>query len=282
MKSSVQVYKTRLLLLAGALFVLNVTPASAQNNDTAALLNRINQLENQVQTLSRAVYLGDKSGGAEAVAAGAPPAAVAGFEVRMSQFEEQQRTLTGKIEKMIYDIDQLKSRFERLQTDVEQRFQEAGGASSSGSSPTALAPVQQLGTLSASGGNNGPAEALYEKSFSDIREGKYDQAEDGFKQFVSQYPGHPLASNAQYWLGETYYVRGDFKQAARIFAQGYQNFPKSAKAGDSLLKLGLSLSKLGRKEDACLSLKQLQTDVADTANPLRRKADGEIKQLGCP
>lgn len=275
------------------MFVLNAAPAAAQN-DTAAILNRINQLDNQVQTLSRAVYRGDK-GAAEALASGsaAPAPAVAGFDARMSALEEQQRALTGKIEKMMYDIDKLKSRFERLQADVEQRFQEAGGrpassvsSSSSGGDvqsppPVAAAPVQQLGTLS-SAGSNGPSETLYEKAFSDIREGKYDQAEDGFKQFISQYPGHPLASNAQYWLGETYYVRGDFKQAARVFAQGYQNFPKSPKAYDSLLKLGLSLSKLGRKEDACLSLKQLQADVTDGANALRRKADAEIKQLGCP
>ncbi|MBI3441955.1 MAG: tol-pal system protein YbgF [Proteobacteria bacterium] len=288
MKHFFQTNKTRLLLLSGALFVVcSTTPVGAQSqNEMTQVLNRINQLENQVQTMSRAVYRGDRNAIPESMPAiGGDSSSVASFEVRIGQVEEQQRTLTGQIEKISYDLQQIKAHVERLQADTDQRFQQGSGTAqpSSGSQPTALAPpANQLGTLSSlSEGNNGPAEALYEQAFTNIRDGKYDQAEEGFKQFTSQYPGHPLAANAQYWLGETYYVRGDFKQAAKMFAQGYQNFPKGAKAEDSLLKLGLSLSKLGKKDDACLSLKQLQKEVSDEANPLRRKATSEIKQLGC-
>jgi tol-pal system protein YbgF len=285
--------KTRLLLAAGALFVAcaAATAAPAQTaNETSELMNRIHQLENQVQTVSRAVFRGERRGGAipeneETAGDDVSASPAAGFEVRMTQIEDQQRALTGQFEKINFDLQQLKSRLDRLQADTEQRFQQGGNAA-----PAAISPVESqgapasggtLGTLTTGAGGNGPAEALYEEAFASIRETKYDQAESGFKDFLSRYPDHPLAANAQYWLGETYYVRGDYKQSAKMFAQGYQNFPKSAKATDSLLKLGLSLSKLGKKDDACLSLRQLQKEIADEANPLRRRAVQEIKQLGC-
>jgi tol-pal system protein YbgF len=99
---------------------------------------------------------------------------------------------------------------------------------------------------------------------------------------MSQYPGHPLTANAQYWLGETYYVRGNYKEAARTFAQGYQDYPKSGKAEDSLYKLALSLGKMGRKDDACLSLRQMEKVYAADSGPLHAKMQDQIKQLACP
>jgi tol-pal system protein YbgF len=291
----IQAYKTRLLPAAGALFIVcSATAGPAQTpNETSELLNRINQLENQVQTMSRAVFRGERRGMPAPETAPGPggsgSSAAAGFEVRLSQLEDQQRNLTGQIEKITFDVQKLKTSIERMQADTEQRFQQNGQSGNTAPSPDASpagqnAPASggKLGTLDAGEENNGPPEALYESSFALLRESKYDRAESGFRDFLAQYPDHPLASNAQYWLGETYYVRGDFKQSAKMFAQGYQSFPKSAKAHDSLLKLGLSLSRLGKKDDACISLQQLQKEISDGASPLRSRALQEIKQLGCP
>lgn len=279
--------------MTGALFVMcAATPAAAQTaNETSQLLNRLNQLENQVQTMSRALYRGETppvtippvggSGGIDSTA-------VANFEIRMSQIEDQQRKTTGQLEKISYDIQQMKEKVTRLQADTEQRFQQQAPSPAQNLMPeTSAAPSPEtggtLGTLSGNAaGGNGPAEALYEEAFSSIRNTQYDNAESKFSQFLNQYPKHPLAANARYWLGETYYVRADFKNAAKTFAQGYQDFPKSAKAADSLLKLGLSLAKLDKKEDACLSLRQLQQEFPAATGPLQRKAAQEIKALNCP
>ena len=129
--------------------------------------------------------------------------------------------------------------------------------------------------------NTDPANRLYDSAFADIRESKYEAAEGKFSRFMSMYPSHNLAPNAQYWLAETYYVRGEYAQAARMFAQGYQDYPKGPKAGDSLLKLGLSLAQLGKKEDACLSYQQLKKEFGGVKNTVTSRADQEIKRLGC-
>lgn len=289
------------------------TAGFSQSADTGQLMNRITQLENQIQTLSRAVYRGKNLSPADAAAlssaGSADTAAMANLEIRLSQIESQQRNLTGQLERMNHDIQQMKTRLDRALADSEQRFQQIERGGVSGGNTTGAAPATDttlyaqdvtsdvtgsvrtsgnstsgtLGTISSSGGNRAsdPANILYDQAFSDIREAKYPQAEDKFKRFMAMYPGHNLAPNAQYWLAETYYVRGDYQQAARLFAQGYQTYPKGSKAPDSLLKLGLSLAQIGKKEDACLSFAQLKKEHPGDQSPAIRRADQEMKRLGC-
>jgi len=76
-------------------------------------------------------------------------------------------------------------------------------------------------------------------------------------------------------------VRGDFQRAARIFAEGYQQYPDSAKTPDNLLKLGLSLSSIGNDKDACIAFNQLKKDFSSGSGPVLRRAEQEIERLGC-
>lgn len=295
--------KAGLLLTAAALagFLL-VTPAKAafsQNADTAQLLGRINQLENQIQTLSRTVYRGKATAADAAAMAGQPvdTGAIASLEVRLSDIESKQRNMVGQIEQLNHEVRQMKAQLEKTLQDNEMRFrqmeQRGGNTAASGSSYNSGAtmegnlyaeetPATASNTLAGGGNpNTDPANRLYDSAFSDIRESKYESAAGKLDRFMSMYPSHSLAPNAQYWLAETYYVRGEYAQAARMFAQGYQDYPKGPKAGDSLLKLGLSLAQLGKKEDACLSYLQLKKEFPGVQSTVTRRADQEIKRLGC-
>lgn len=291
------------------------TPATAgfaqSASSNAQLTARINQLENQIQTLSRTVYRGKTppaatSGVIETVPLGSGGGGSAGvyadLESRLVQIERQQRDLTGQLERMNYDLQQMKERLDKTLADNEMRFQqvEGGGARPSMAPPVNTAApaysttpevtgdlyadervpstMRTLGTLTAPVNS---AEGLYESAFADVRDSRYAEAETKFKKFMSTYSTHPLAANAQYWLAETYYVRGDYRQSAKSFAQGYQDHPQGPKAADSLLKLGLSLSKLGKKDDACLSFQQLKKEFPGSETPASRRADQEMKQLGC-
>ncbi|MBC7325381.1 MAG: tol-pal system protein YbgF, partial [Moorella sp. (in: Bacteria)] len=122
---------------------------------------------------------------------------------------------------------------------------------------------------------------LYERSFSFLRDRNYDQAETGFADFLNRFPGHDLAPNAKYWLGETYYVRNNFERAARIFAEAYQQYPQGPKGPDNLLKLAMSLAGLGKTEDACVTFGQLQKEYPSGAIPVLMRAEKEMEKLGC-
>ncbi len=143
-----------------------------------------------------------------------------------------------------------------------------------------------LGTISqdgypSSGGGADQAAAAYENAFALLKGGNFDAAEKEFGKFLEQYPNHVLSSNAKYWYGETFYVRGEFEKAARIFAESYQLAPRGAKAHDNLLKLGMSLAGMGNKKDACVALKQLEKETQGAATPVLRRGQQEMQRIGC-
>ena len=114
-----------------------------------------------------------------------------------------------------------------------------------------------------------------------LQRGAYPEAELAFKAFVVQHPKDALAGNAQYWLGETFYARSDYKNAAVSFAEGYQKYPKSPKAPDNLLKLGMSLGQIGRKDNACLAFKQLAKDFPTASPAIKDRAARAQQRYGC-
>ncbi len=123
-------------------------------------------------------------------------------------------------------------------------------------------------------------EALYEKYYESLLRRQFGDAETGFRDFLSKYPQHSLAGSAQFQLGETFYAQGKYEDAARNYLAGYKTYPKSRRAPDSLMKLGLSLSKLGQKEQACNALASVSTEYP-RAVEVKKRADAEYKRGGC-
>ncbi len=308
-------------LLVLAPFVLTGQGFAQSDSESA---NRIKRMENEIETLSRAVYKGE-----------APPAssysgsssASADTEVRLQQLETDIRTLRGTIEEQAFETKQIKEQLERATSDIELRLNDLEGGTKSPPAPASQREgrntgydtetdmnaatqvtsetepasgngsgykwgsdtgnkqtTQDLGVVrtASSGASSGDeASTLYENAFSLIKDQNFPAAQVQFKAFLDRYPSHALAGNAKYWLGETYYAKGKYDDAARIFAEGYQKYPKGAKSADNLLKLGLSLDALGKKADACIALKQLQKENVAGSVPVMRQAEQEMTRLGC-
>ena len=123
-------------------------------------------------------------------------------------------------------------------------------------------------------------ESLYERSNESLLRRQFSDAEAGFRTFIEKFPEHSLAGSAQYWLGETYYAQSDFRQAAQAFLQGYKQYPKSRRAADSLLKLGISLNRLGQKQQACASYDAVSSEYPKAVEA-RKRAQAEAKRAAC-
>ena len=123
-------------------------------------------------------------------------------------------------------------------------------------------------------------EAVYERWYEALLRRQFPEAETGFKDFLAKYPEHSLAGSAQFQLGETFYAQADYEGAARNFLQGYKNYPKSRRAPDSLLKLGMSLKKMGQKEQACAALGSVGAEFP-RAVEVKKRATAEFKRNGC-
>ncbi|MGE0717247.1 MAG: tol-pal system protein YbgF [Alphaproteobacteria bacterium] len=134
---------------------------------------------------------------------------------------------------------------------------------------------QPEGTLPA-----GPPQQQYDHAFSLLARADYEGAERALKAFLRQHPSDGLAGNAQYWLGETYYVRQDYQNAAIAFGEGFQRYPRSTKAPDNLLKLGMSLAQLNKRQEACGALGRLD-QMNDAPANVKDRAKRERQRIGC-
>jgi tol-pal system protein YbgF len=127
----------------------------------------------------------------------------------------------------------------------------------------------------------GDAQTLYQQGYGALLQKDYAGAEGAFHALVSAYPNDPLAGNAQYWIGETYYMRGQYKNAADAFLKGYKKYKSSEKAPDTLLKLGMALAELGQKDSACSALNELRSKYPGAPEHIREDANAQRKQFGC-
>lgn len=266
--------------------------------------------------------------------------------MRLNQLEDQIRQLTGRLEELTHQINQVRQGQERAQRDTEFRLTELerGGRSAEpaqGEAPRAAAepprappePPRRPAAHSrrphdrATAARPGPRDRAarpwhddrppsaapppptprppqeqtaaaprapqpeatlpagapqqqYDQAFALLARADYDGAERALKGFLRQHPNDNLAGNAQYWLGETYYVRQDYQNAAIAFGEGFQRYPKNAKSPDNLLKLGMSLAQLNRKPEACAALGRLD-QAADAPANVKDRGKRERQRLGC-
>lgn len=127
----------------------------------------------------------------------------------------------------------------------------------------------------------GSARGDYDAAYGLVLKGDYDVAETALRQFLQQYPGDPLAADAQYWLGESLFARQDFRGSADAFLSGYKQYPKSGKAPDMLLKLGMSLAGLKQREAACATYAEVLKQYPKNSNSLMQRIKQEQASASC-
>ena len=159
-------------------------------------------------------------------------------------------------------------------TEVQKIDQKKGTATTA---PPATTPPAAKAILPA-----GTVKDQYAYAFNLLRQTKYEEAEIAFKEFLKVHADDPLASNARYWLGETYYVRRAFSDAAQIFFEGFSKDSKGPKAADSLLKLGMSLASLDKKEEACSAFSKVLADFPKAPAGIKSAVLQERKRSSCP
>ena len=125
------------------------------------------------------------------------------------------------------------------------------------------------------------AQSLYERGYGALLQQDYAGAEAAFRQLIEGYPKDPLAGNAQYWIGESWYRRGQYKNAADAFLKGYKKYKSGDKAPETLLKLGMSLAALGQKDAACSTFGELKSKYPSAPEEVRDEANAERKKTGC-
>ncbi|GAB4531088.1 MAG: tol-pal system protein YbgF [Roseibium sp.] len=127
----------------------------------------------------------------------------------------------------------------------------------------------------------GDPQADYNAAYSLAVNGDYAGAENGFRDFLENYPDDALAANAQYWLGESLLAQEDYREAADAFLKTYTDHPGNEKSPDSLLKLGVSLRGLGEADAACATFSELLNKFPNAAPAVLTQARDERRRAQC-
>lgn len=190
------------------------------------------------------------------------------------ELSNQTGDLRAELRAVHNDIDQLNHSLETsrkqqhdLYADLDQRLkalEARAGAAGGAAAPAAAAGAGGGGVAAGSGPAQPSDTAAYQAAFGLLKESQYDQAIVAFKQFLATYPDSSLADNAQYWLGEAYYVNKSFPEALATFQRVVTKYPQSRKLPDALLKVGYCDYELKEWQAARDTLSQVATNYPDT------------------
>jgi tol-pal system protein YbgF len=130
--------------------------------------------------------------------------------------------------------------------------------------------------------SNGDAEAQYKAGYDAIMRGDYAFAEEQFRQFIALYPKDPQAPDATNWLGEALLQRQAYDAAADVLLTGYQNSETSAPAPDLLMKLGVALAGAGEGDTACRTFAEVAKRYPKQPAAFMQRLKQEQSKAKCP
>ncbi len=195
---------------------------------------------------------------------------------RLDALEAQLRELRGTSEVQANGSEALRKQQRDLYADLDKRIAalEAGVQAAAG---------VNAGTVASAGaGATAPVDdqAVYARAFEQLKAGDYHAAIEQFQGLMKSYPQSQLLDNAQYWIGEAYYVTRDYELAAKAFRAVGERWPASRKAPDALLKLGYTQYQQKHLHDARATLTEVTqrfpgTDAARLAAERLQKITAE-------
>ncbi len=195
------------------------------------------------------------------------------------------KSMRNEVDQMNNGVQAARKQQRDLYTDLDERMKvletrggiTPGGAASAPASPdgataataatatTAVAAATVASAAQAAGAGDGTDKGDYQAAFSLLKNSQYDRSIAAFRQFLATYPQSPLAENAQYWLGEAYYVTKSYPDALQSFHQVSEKYPQSRKLADALLKTGYCYYELKQWGKAREVLSQVADQYPDSS-----------------
>ena len=285
-----------------------------------SISDQIQVITKDLKTLEKAVYqksdVALSNGGVAVKAENLNEDIMTKHLLKLNDIEDQFRQLTNKFEEVNFKLDKLSSRVTKIQSDNQLRFSdlESGKIKKTSNNNVKLPGTSKPQDFGATPGYkttnlpneqtinsvesaktvitetpenresllpDKPAAEQYEFAVSFMKIGDYETAEFALKEFIEKNKDHDLAGSAQYWYGETFRIRQLYSDAATAYLDGYQNYPKSKKAPDNLLKLGITMVQLGEKDQGCKMISGLKKEYPKASKSVLQKAQYEQKKFKC-
>jgi len=234
---------------------------------------------------------------------------MANLVIQVQELQDEVRNLNGQLEEQSRELENMKRRQRDQYLDLDQRLSDMRNSQPviTGGSPDMPVASAQDGTV------NPPAEdvpevraplttessvtgigqplaqsqtpastaadekAAYDQAFQSLKDLRYADAAEKFQSFLDRYPNSDYSDNAQYWLGESYYVTRNYEIALAAFQDLMDRFPDSPKVPDALLKMGYTHYELKQWDSARAAVTQVQESYPDTT--LARLAESRLRGM---
>lgn len=283
-----------LTLVGVAMLCVSVSAQAQQYNASEPLMNEIEAIRQELAILQRQMYREQNDGISN-------PRSAADIVVKIGEFDEKLRQLSGKVDETNYKIKQLENKIDLINKDVDVRIKMIEGKPVEGGAPAASlslnkekfkapvavgAPKSVTGDSISKGDDLAPVKTksvqqIYDEGIAAVKISDYAVAEQRFNDILKKSPDDKLAGNAQYWLGEVFYGQKNYQKAAVAFAKVIEKYKDGSKGPDSLLKLGMSMQNLKKNTEACQAFNSMKTEFPKADKAILDRAVNEAKKLGC-
>jgi len=183
---------------------------------------------------------------------------------------EEYLALKSKVDELNRIIADKEREIEALRTELDFRVDRIAELEDELRKKRVAAPAAAATT------SGGEFSTTYEEGLRAFYARDYTGAIQTFSSLLQTYPDHRLASNCQYWIGESYFGLGDYAAAKDAFDKVF-SYDFSYKKDDAALMLGRCYMKLGDNERARSSLEALLRDYPDSE--YASKAESYLRRL---
>ncbi len=292
-------------------FILFFSSNTYSNESDLTISQQLERLQREVSDLSKEVFSNSSNQSSETNNDFVNN--LSAIDLRIYDIENDIKNLTSNLEELYFQLDDIVNKLENLElvinnlqsitsnnvkVNTDDVLQDSSEVKSNTFSDTET--ENTLGTLNISKNTNDTNEEIvsndqevnsnekekvlspedqFQVAFDNIRDKKWQDAKTSFEQFIADNPNNQLSGSAHYWLGELYILEKNYREAALIFAEGFQKFPDSIKAAEMLFKLSQSLYQVEKNVEACKTMEKLIIDFPK--NKIIPQTKKQIVEYNC-
>ena len=263
---------------------------------------QLDRLQRDVNDLSKSVFQKNIRNTDESSIKSENSMNFSAFDMRIYDLEKDIKNLNSNFEDLVFQVDEIKILFEELSIKVEttliNKIEKVENSEISSAEINEVEDTEHtLGTLKINSddlSDDNTKETInnlenenkdlspdeqFQLAFDLLRSQKFDQAKNSLREFIVNNTNNDLAGSAHYWLGEIHLLKKEYREAALVYAEGYQKYPSNAKAPDNLYKLAVALLKIDKTNEACNTLNKFVKEYKD--HKLFAKTNSKITELKC-
>lgn len=257
---------------------------------------RLDRMEKVLRELRAIVFQGRETGQPIVVQPADTQSQIAALSDRVNDLDQTLQRLNGQLDSSTHSLEEFRRTAAALRTEnaaLKARVDQLEQKVTTLASPPPPPPGAESGpgaggpaTLNDDRGSppaplaDDPAQA-FQAAKRSLFDGRYDQAEAQFSDYVGKYGDTPRGPEARYYYAKTLLARKAYADAATADIAAIRGWPQTTWAPDAVFDLSRALIGLKRNADACGILQQLTIHYPKANAELKARATAARTQAQC-